>query len=322
MKPAMTTNVLVLETHAEAYAQELRSHFPQLSVHAAKSAADVKLPLASVDVLIAFGIAINDGLIASMTGLKWIQSLATGVDHFLNCKSLRDETLLTSARGIHGPAMRETVAYFMLSLARDTARLVRNQAAHNWDRSKPWPLLFGKTAVVVGIGVGGIAIGQLLQAFGMHVTGISRTPRTIAGFDEVVSHDKLVAAVGKADYVINILPGSAANAGAFGKDVFQAMKRGSYFINVGRGETVDEPALIDALRDGRIAGAGLDVFSAEPLAKDSALWDMPNVIVSPHIGGFFIEYEELVMPLIVGNMKHFLAGHPTELSNLIERKKP
>jgi phosphoglycerate dehydrogenase-like enzyme len=316
-------NVLILETHANHYAERLRQTFPGLAAHAVETVYPVKdlatLPLdvAEVDVLIAFGISVNEELIARAARLKWIQSLATGVDHFLRCPSLRPEVHLTSARGIHGPAMRETVAHLMLAVSHETPRLVRDQAAHRWDRSRPWLLLAGKTAVVVGVGLSSTAIAGLLKAFGMRVIGVSRTPRAVENFDEVMPTTKLAEAAAQADYLINVLPGDAPNVGLIGRGVFAAMKPGAFFINVGRGETVDEAALLDVLAEKRIAGAGLDVFSQEPLAKDSPFWDLPNVFMQSHIGGLFSEYEDYVMPIVLDNMRLFLAGRTDEMRNRV-----
>ncbi len=311
------TTVLVLEKFADVYERELRARFPDLAVHKAATMADIAIDLAKVDVLFAFGIAIDDGLIARAKNLKWIASLATGVDHFLRCPSLKRETILTSARGIHGPAMRETVATLMLALSRDVGRLVGNKAAHRWERGERWPLLTGKTAVVVGIGVSGIAIGELLKAFGMRVVGVTRTPRPLAGFDAMMPTAQLARAAAEADYLINVLPGSEENRGIFSRAVLTAMKPDAFFINVGRGETVDEAALIEALRSKRIAGAGLDVFQNAPLKPDSPFWDLPNVVISPQIGGYFVGYEEHVMPLLMENMRLFLAGRVGEMQNVV-----
>jgi D-2-hydroxyacid dehydrogenase (NADP+) len=312
------TNVLVLEKFADVYERALKAQFSALAIHKAATMADIAVDPAAIDVLFAFGIAIDDSLIARAKNLKWIASLATGVDHFLRCPSLRRDTIVTSARGIHGPAMRETVATLMLALSRNVARLVDNKAAHRWDRGTRWPLLAGKTAVVVGIGVSGIAIGELLKAFGMRVVGVTRTPRPVAGFDAMVPTADLAQAAAQADYLINVLPGSADNRGIFSRAVFAALKAGAYFINVGRGETVDEAALIEGLRAGRIAGAGLDVFQNSPLTPDSPFWDLPNVVISPQIGGYFEGYEDEVMPLLVENMARFLAGQFGEMQNVVK----
>lgn len=178
-------------------------------------------------------------------------------------------------------------------------------------------MLAGKTAVIVGVGVSSTAVANLLKALGMRVIGTSRTPRAVEGFDRVEHTAKLAELAREADYLVNILPSNRENRDLFGASVFAAMKKSAYFVNVGRGDTVNEQALIAALREGRIAGAGLDVFRAHPLAADSPLWDMPNVIVCPQIGGFFREYEEYVLPIIKENMDLFLAGRYGEMRNLI-----
>jgi phosphoglycerate dehydrogenase-like enzyme len=313
----VTTNILVLDKYADVYEREITKRFSGVAVHKAASMADTKVDPATIDVLLAFGIAIDDGLIARMSNLKWIASLATGVDHFLRCPSLKRDTIITSARGIHGPAMRETAASLMLALSRDATRLVHNKDAQRWDRGERWPLLAGKTAAIVGIGVSGIAIGELLKAFGMRVIGLSRSPRQIVGFDEIVPTSRLAEIAAQADWLINVLPGSDDNRGIFSRAVFTAMKPSAYFINVGRGETVDEAALIECLKTKRIAGAGLDVFQNAPLKPDSPFWDLPNVYISPQIGGYFIGYEEHAMPLLMENMGLFLAGRVKEMQNVV-----
>jgi len=157
----------------------------------------------------------------------------------------------------------------------------------------------------------------LLKAFGMRVVGVTRTPRAVAGFDAMVPTAELARAAAEADYLINVLPGSDENRGIFSRAVFAAMKPGGCFINVGRGETVDEAALIEGLRSKRIAGAGLDVFQNSPLRPDSPFWDLPNVVVSPQVGGFFDGYEDHVMPLLLENMRRFLTGRVGEMENVV-----
>jgi D-2-hydroxyacid dehydrogenase (NADP+) len=311
------TNVLILETHADDYARALAAAFPDLRIHTATTAADFAGDGATIDVLVAFGIAVNDPFLGRLTQLKWVQSLATGVDHFLRSRTLRPGVLITSARGIHGPAMRETVMHLILSVSHGSNRIVANNIRHVWER-RPWPLLAGKTAVVVGTGVAGAAIGKMLQGFDMRVVGVSRTPRSVAGFDEIRPSAELGNLVAGADYLVNVLPGNDENRHAIGRAVFARMKATAYFINVGRGETVDESALLECLGDGRIAGAGLDVFEREPLPAESPLWDMPNVFLTPHIGGLFIEYAETALPILTHNMRCYLAGRVGDMQNVID----
>jgi len=128
-----------------------------------------------------------------------------------------------------------------------------------------------------------------------------------------------VEAAAAADYLVNVLPANPENIGLFSREVFAAMKPTAFFINIGRGETVDETALIDCLRAKRIAGAALDVFATRPLPPSSPLWDMPNVVITPHIGGYVAEYERHVMPIVIDNMRQFLAGRPEAMRNVVRR---
>ena len=119
--------------------------------------------------------------------------------------------------------------------------------------------------------------------------------------------------------MINILPATPENTALFDADLFAAMKSSAYYISAGRGQTVDEAALIAALRERRIAGAAFDVFQTEPLPPESAFWTMPNVFITPHVGGYIAEYEDFIMPLIIGNMRLFLAGRQNEMANIVAR---
>ena len=313
----MTTKILVLDGHAEIYRDRLQPEFPTTEWVLAHGLSELPKDVSDIDVLISFAIELTDEFYQRATRLKWIQCLATGVDQVLRCPSLRPETILTSGRGVHGAPMRETVVYLMMAVSRDVKSLVEEQKAHVWNR-RFYNLFTGKTAAVVGVGVVGTAIAQLLKAFGMHVIGVSRTPRTVEGFDEMMPTDRLREAAGRADFLINVLPANADNALLFDRAVFAAMKPSAYYISAGRGQTVDEPALIAALRERRIAGAGLDVFQTEPLPADSPFWELPNVFITPHLGGYTIEYEDLIMPLITDNMRLFLAGRHAEMQNVVK----
>jgi D-2-hydroxyacid dehydrogenase (NADP+) len=314
------TNVLVLETYADDYRDALRGEFPELEIQVAAMPADTTVDFGKAEILIAFGMGITDTLFTRMPALQWVQSLATGVDHFLRSKTLPADVILTSGRGIHGPAMRETVLHLMLSVSHDSSRLVADKNASRWER-RPWPLLAGKTATVIGTGVAGSAIGAALQALGMHVIGISGTPRDVEGFDVVRPREDLTRTAAEADYLINVLPADAPNLNLIGREVFAAMKPRAFFINVGRGETVDEDALIEALQRRQIAGAGLDVFATEPLPPTSPLWRMPQVFMAPHVGGLFEEYAQMALPLIIRNMRAFLSGRTDQMINTIDRSR-
>jgi phosphoglycerate dehydrogenase-like enzyme len=312
------TKVLIVDVHAEMYRDALAAEFPQLQFALFHGAAEVTADLSDVDAMIMFGIELRDHMLTGAPRLQWIQSLATGVDHFLRSPALKPDVLITSGRGIHGPPMREQVAYMMMAVSRDATRQVEDHQHRIWKR-RLWNTLHGKTAAIVGTGVVGAAIGELLQAFGMHVVGVSRTPRAEKGFAEIVPMERLHDAAGGTDYLINVLPAAPYNHNLFDAAVFAAMKPSAYYISAGRGQTVDEAALIAALRERRIAGAALDVFQTEPLPPDSPFWTLPNVFITPHVGGYIVEYEDFIMPLIVDNMRAFLAGRRGEMQNIVER---
>lgn len=312
----MPVKILVVDIHAELYRDRLQAEFAGLDFMLFHKSADVSRDLSDVDIMIMFGIEIRDQILRDAPRLTWIQSLATGVDHFLRCPSLRPDVLITSGRGIHGVPMREHVLYLMLAISHDAKRQVEDQQRHVWQR-RLWTTLYGKTAVIAGTGVVGAAIGEMLQALGMHVIGISRTPRLAHGFDEIVPGNQLRQTVSKADYLINVLPAAPENSALFDDTVFEAMKPTAYYISAGRGQTVDEAALIGALRQRRIAGAALEVFQTEPLPSDSPFWELPNVFITPHVGGYIVEYEDFIMPLVIDNMRLFLAGRQNEMTNIV-----
>jgi D-2-hydroxyacid dehydrogenase (NADP+) len=312
----MSIKVLILDPHAQIYRDRLQAEFPALQFALAHKVGELPADVSDIDVLISFAVELNDEFYQRAAQLKWVQCLATGVDQVLRCPSFKPDVLLTSGRGIHGVPMRETIVFLMMGAAREARRLADAQKAHIWDR-RYWGLFCGKTTVIVGVGVIGIATAKLLKAFEMHVVGVTRTPREAEGFDEMMPTERLKEAASRADFLINILPATKDNLLLFDRAVFAAMKPSAYYISAGRGQTVDEAALIEVLRDRRIAGAGLDVFQTEPLPADSPFWDLPNAFVLPHLGGYTSEYEDLIMPLVIENMRLFLGGRQGEMQNIV-----
>src|SRR6516165_2802833 len=175
----MATKVLIVDIHAELYRDQLQREFSGLQFMLFHKAAEVSGSLSAIDVMILFGIEIRDQMLRDAPRLKWIQSLATGVDHFLRCPSLRPDVLITSGRGIHGVPMREHVLYLMLAISHNAKRQVEDHQQRIWER-RFWSTLYGKTAVIAGTGIVGGAIGEMLQTLGMRVIGVSRMPRRAA----------------------------------------------------------------------------------------------------------------------------------------------
>jgi len=310
-------NLLIINEDAVYIKKKIGSKFPELTIHAAADESEVGNFVEKADILLAT--RTSDEIIKRAKKLEWIQSMITGVDYYLNLPSLRKETLLTSTRGIHGPQMSELAILLMLSLNRKFPENIRNQDKKNWER---WPgiLLWKKKVGILGVGIIGEAISEKCKAFGMTVYGIDRIKREIESVDYFCGPEELLTVLEKVDYFINVVPFTPETEKLIGAKEFSAMKPTAFFISVGRGNTVDENALIEALESGKLAGAALDVFSIEPLPKESLLWEMKNVIITPHIGGMSDIYADQILPIFEENLRRFLQGERRNLINMIDLK--
>jgi len=308
-------DLLILDSLADEYKKILKAKFPELSIHAAKKEEEIGDFIEKVQILLTF--RISDDFIQKASRLQWIQSMATGVDYIVNLPSLKKEALVTSTRGIHGPQMSEMAFLLMLALNRNFPQFVRNQDLRIWER---WPakLLYGKRVGILGIGVIGEEIARKSKAFGMTVYGIGRVKRRVDAVDYFYEPKDLLKVLQEVDYFIIVVPLTPQTQGMIGARELSSMKPTAFLINIGRGEIVNEDALIQALNSGEIAGAALDAFCQEPLPKDHPFWKMKNVIVTPHVGGASDIYVEQVLSIFEENLRRFLGGERHNLINLIE----
>ena len=251
--------------------------------------------------------------------LRWIHSASAGVDGLLFPELTRSDVVVTNARGVFDEAMAEYVIALILLFSKGLLGVLERQRRHEWEH-RDTEMLKGKRLLIVGVGSIGRAIGRRAGEFGMFVRGVASTAR---GGDDVFraihGADELADAAKWADHVVGVLPKTAHTHHAFDETVFDAMKPTARFINVGRGSTLDEPALITAIREGRLAGAALDVFEEEPLAPDSPLWDLPGVVVSPHMSGDFAGWRQALVELFVENLRRYLTGEP--LRNVVDKER-
>lgn len=314
----MATEVLILDKDAGVYAAALAPRFPDAVFHVAQDSAAALACGRDAQALVALAHEIPAELLAAMPRLRWVQALTTGVDHLMGLPTLRPKILVTNGRGIHGPQMSEMAFLHMMALWRDVPAMMTNQRAHRWER---WPqkLLLGKTVVLLGIGAISEELARRCQAFGMRVVGVSDARADAPGFDAVLPRARLHEAAAMADSLVVLVPLTPATRRMVDAGVLAAMKPDAILVNLARGPVVDEAALIEALRAGRIAGAGLDVFEVEPLPADSPLWDMPNVVVTPRVGGMSDTYALQALPLVEENLRAFLAGDLDRLRNRVER---
>ncbi len=300
----------------QQYCERLRAAFPGLAINLVDHHSKVAPYIATAEVLVTFGPMMADHVLREAPRLKWIQALGTGVDNLIDLPSLRPDVIVTNIHGIHGASMSEAAILAMLALSRNLPRALRNQQRRVWER---WParLLDGKTVGILGVGAIAQDLAPRCRALGMRVTGISSLRRPLPGFDRMCSRDELPQVAGQVDFLVVLTPYSAATRHIVNAAVLAAMKPTACLLNLARGGVVDEQALLEALQRGRLAGAALDVFSQEPLPPDHPFWSMENVIITPHLGGFYDEYADRALPIVEENLRRFLAGETGNMLNVV-----
>lgn len=244
------------------------------------------------------------------TNLKWIQSLSAGAEGLLDMDCAKAPLAISKMSGVHGIPMSESCIAYILNFLHGLHRLRYQQKAHIWKKpSDPGPdECREKTVAIIGIGEIGQEVARKCKFFGMKVIGCRRTPRPMEFVDEMYPVTELETVLGMADFVVSLVPASPEAEHMFGLTQFAAMKKTGVFINIGRGSVVDTNALIDALQSGMIGGAALDALEVEPLPAGSPLWDMENVIISPHCSADSPFYFDRAIPVICANLDRYLNG--------------
>jgi phosphoglycerate dehydrogenase-like enzyme len=296
------------------YENLIHPRFPDLPIKTVGSVAEAGEAIADVDIFMAFGVAVTRDIFAQAKRLKWVHAFGTGVDGIIDQAGLDRNVIVTSTRGIHGAPLSEMAILHMLALARDFPRSIRSQDKHQWDRFRA-KVLHGKRVGILGVGLIAEALAPRVKALGMTVVGISRTPRQLDGFDEWKSRDDVTGAVADLDFLVLLIPLDDTTRHIIDERVIKAMKKGAYIINIARGGVIDEQALERGLSLGHLGGAALDTVHQEPLQPDDPLWDAPNLIITPHLGGFYDTYPEDSMNQICFNMGKFLTGAHDEMIN-------
>ena len=243
--------------------------------------------------------------------LKWIQTMSAGVDRMPG-EILKSHVRIATASGLHRTPMGEVVLEMMLMFVKDAPSCLLMKQAREWRRFRP-KLLKGQTVGILGLGAIGREIARLCKAFGMKVIGVRRSGGPESPFpdvDRVYPRERLPELLAESDFVVLALPLTKETKGMIGEKELRGMKPSAYLINVARGAIVDEGALLRALEEKWIAGAGLDVFIQEPLPPESKFYELPNVIFSPHISGDMPDYELRATEVFCENLRRYLAGEP------------
>ena len=305
----------------DSHLEQIRAAAPEADIIVVKDSKEktdeILAKCANVEIF--FGTDIKDW-IKSLHNLKWVQVAIAGVDWLLNDPDIANsDVAITNASGVHAIPISEHVLAIMLSFCRNMTVHFKDQMNRKWRRLPEYRELSGFTIGIIGIGKIGEKIAETAKALGMKVSGLRRNPdRTSPYVDRMFGPDQLLEMLPACDWVVISAAATKETEGMIGAPEFNAMKKSAHIINIARGALIQEDELIKALREGRIAGAGLDVFEKEPLEESSPFWELPNVIITPHVAGGTPYYVDRLVDIFCENIKRYYSGKP--LINLVDRK--
>ncbi len=309
------TNTLIMHTVSGASSDdaakilhsELTTRLPELDIHLANTPPQTKNHIPSAEILIA-GV-LPSSYLELATELQWIQSTFAGVNRYDHEYFDEHNIEFTSASGVHAIPIAEHVIGVLLYFEQNLRRAIKQQEKHVWER---WQgdELHGQTIGIIGVGAIGTRIAELANAFQMEVLGIKKHPESYpSAVDEIYGPDGLYDVLEVADYVVISCPLTDETRGLIGSDELSAMKSSGILVNIARGDIVDETALERAIPWGVIGGAALDTVSTEPLPADSPLWDLSNVLITPHISGTTPQYMDRLADIFENNYRTLFANN-------------
>jgi phosphoglycerate dehydrogenase-like enzyme len=292
----------------------------QAEIRCASSAEELRSMLPGAEVMLGwnFRAASLREAWPAVDSLRWIHWAGAGVDAAMFDELVDSDIQFTNARGVFDQPMAEWVLGMIIAFAKGFPETLACQARAEWQHRLSEKVA-GKRALVVGVGSIGRAVGRLLNSIGMEVEAVGRSARDgDPDFEHIFASDELLARLPGADYVVLITPLTEQTRGFFGVSEFAAMNPQARFINIGRGALVVEEALLEALQEERIAGAALDVFVEEPLPSESPFWTAANCLVSPHMSGDYVEFEDTMADQFIENWGRYLAGEA--LFNRVDKR--
>jgi phosphoglycerate dehydrogenase-like enzyme len=305
------------------FVDQIRRDFPQHTFGEACDRDTLRRLLPAADA--AFTPVVDRDIFPSASRLRWVQSPAVGVGSLMFPELLASPVVITSARGIRARAIAEHVLGVTIALARQLPLAIRAQIAHRWAQEElegarvGVRTLQGQRMGIVGLGAIGLELMKIAAPFGFRVSAIRRRadePRP-DGVEDVGPPDRLPDLLARSDVVVLAVPHTPETKRLIGKRELDRIKRGALLVNIARGKLVDDDAVIEALRDGRLGGAALDVFSEEPLDPASPYWDLPNVIITPHTSGAMQDFWTPLVALFSENLRRFEKGEP--LMNVVDK---
>lgn len=256
-------------------------------------------------------------IFAAARKLKWIQTTSAGLDMILTADVVKRGLIVTNASGLHAAPVAEAAWALTLAVSRRLKTFQGQQSKHVWQAAAPYDL-DGRTAGILGLGGIGSRFARIAAAFGMRVIAVDKhSPPKPDEVEALWGLDRLDHLVAEADVLLIACPATAETQGLIGRDQLALMKPNAILVNIARGGIVDEPALIECLTEGRIAGAGLDVTATEPLPADDPLWDTPRLVLTPHVAGLSSDRSRRLAEFFCENLRRYKSGEP--LKNLVDQ---
>jgi len=308
--------VLVLPKLDAAQAERIRSAAPGWIVAFAADAAENPALYREAEVIAGWNEAAARHALEEDSALRWVQAWGAGVDKLPLAAFKRRGIWLTNAKGVHPYPISESVFAMILAFTRQLHLAVRNQSERRWGAFASMEEAHGKTIGILGVGAIGREVAHIARAFGMTVLGVRRSGEPDPSVDRMETLDGLDAVLAESDFVVNCLPLTPETHRLIDEGRLARMKPSAFYINIGRGATTDTDALVDALRSGKIAGAGLDVFEREPLPDDHPLWEMDNVIITPHNAGATTQYRQRTVELFAANLNAYAGGEAPPINRV------
>ncbi|EGG37552.1 D-2-hydroxyacid dehydrogenase [Paenibacillus sp. HGF5] len=313
-------NILSIHDLTAEQQQKIKEIAPDYDLLVTKAKELTGSIVRDADIMIGWSRSMQEEVLSADSKLKWIQAWSAGVDK-MPLRELEEKGIqLTNASGVHSVPITEHIFAMILAFNRNLHLAIRQQSNNKWDTSGTFTELAGKTIVIVGVGQIGSHTARVAQAFGMRTVGVRNSGKSDPNVESMYKVDQLDEALAQGDYIVNILPLTDETRGLFNTARFSAMKDSAFFVNVGRGQTVVTDDMVQALQSGALAGAGLDVFEEEPLPADHPLWNLDNVIMTPHMAGDTDRYGERAVDIFLENLKHYVNGEPLS-RNVIDYSK-
>jgi phosphoglycerate dehydrogenase-like enzyme len=312
------SKIVILQQLTEEQLEKIKEAAPAWDIVHGKYSEGMLPHLKEATVICGWNKMIEEHCLYAGTALKWIHNWGAGVDRIPFSRLAEYGVALTNSSGVHANPISETVFAMMLAFTRMLHKYVRQQTKHEWHHAGLRSELHEATIGIVGVGAIGLEVARLAKAFRMRVLGVRRSGEPLPEVDVMYgqNRDGLAELLRQSDYVVVTVPLTKETYHMFGREQFESMKANAFFVNIGRGKTVDTEALMEALKSGQIAGAGLDVFEQEPLPADHPLWDMENVIMTPHSSGSTVHYQDRALGIFVQNLRKVAAGDEPELNRV------